>query len=151
MTRSVLTLAALFLLAGCAEKRRIPRPDPDWMPVGGTESWVTSVDTAHIGEEGSARVVRLRMDSVTTDAEGEPVLVRGARRESLHRVRCADRTVDDLRIGPDDNRGLPGPTDLVVLRGGIRFAEHPYGPGVFPATCNAIGTAGVIRANEQKQ
>ena len=76
------------------------------------------------------------MDSrdVTT-AETVP----SARRESLHRVRCCALTVADLRIGPDQPRDVPGPSDRGIVDSVRAFASHPYGPEVFPTVCNAVG------------
>jgi hypothetical protein len=151
MNRSAFALFGLLLLAGCHETRKIPRPDPNWMPLGGTSGSVTLLDTARIGEEGTARLVWIRIDSVAPDSAGDPVIVPGARRESLHRVRCAELTVDDLQLGPVNNRGVPGPTDVLTVRSGIPFAQHPLGPRVFPSACNAIGIAGTLRAEENRK
>lgn len=149
MNRSVFALGALLLLAGCKEKRMIPRPDPNWMPLGGTLGSVTSLDTSRIGREGDARLVWIRIDSIRPDSAGDPVLVPGARRESLHRIRCAALTVEDLRIPAQGGR-VPGPTDLVPV-GRYDFAQHPYGSRTFPTVCGALGVVANIRAAEQEK
>lgn len=138
MKRSAPLLCALVLLSAC-ETRMIPRPDPGWMPLGGTQTSMIALDTTRIGQEADARLVWLRLDSMTTNAEGDPVTVPSARRESLHRVRCGALTVADLRIGSDQPRDVPGPGGRDTVDSVRAFASHPYGPEVFPTVCNAVG------------
>jgi hypothetical protein len=138
MKPTLILFPALLLLVGC-KTREIPRPEPNWMPIGGTHGTVTLLDTVRVGVEGDARLVWLRLDSLKYDAEQKPSLVPGARLETLHRVRCGPQTVDDLRLSPQGSSRVPGPTDLLVLEANRPFARHPYGERVFPTVCAALG------------
>jgi hypothetical protein len=142
-----LAAAALLLVSGC-KTREIPRPEPNWMPLGGTRGTITLLDTTRIGVEGDARLVWVRMDSVQMDAREKPVLVPGARRESLHRVRCGVRTIDDLRLSPPGSNRVPGPTDILVVQGNRPFAQHPYGERVFSTVCAALSRVGHLRPKD---
>lgn len=112
------------------------------MPLGGSADEVTSLDTSRIGREGTDRTVWLRRDSLRRDPEGRRAIVPGTARETLHRIRCGARTVDDLEVRPERQRGLPGPTDVLTTRRERPFADHPYGAKVFPTVCTAIGQIG---------
>jgi hypothetical protein len=145
----ILVLAAVALLGGC-KTRKIPRPDPNWMPLGGRQGRIVALDTAHIGVEGDARLLWLRSDSVDATDEDNPVLLAAERRQTLHRVRCGARTVDDVQLSPQGSSRVPGPTDILTVRRDIAFADHPFGPKVFPTACAALGVVAQIRESEKK-
>jgi hypothetical protein len=149
MRSGSIVCTALLMLSGGCRFREIPRPEPNWMPLGGTHGTVTLLDTTRIGVEGDARLVWLRLDSLRAGPGGKPTLVPGARRESLHRVRCGALTVDDLQLTPQGSRLVPAPTDLIVTRGGQRFDQHPYGPQIFPTVCAALSRVGHLTSGTQ--
>ena len=143
-------LVPLFLLlaaAACA-KRMIPRPDPGWMPLGGSDHSIALLDTTSVRPDGNARLVRIRIDSIMTNADGDPVVIPSARRESVHRVRCADLQVQDL--SPTPPRGVPSP-DAAIAGSAIAFDRHPLGDELFPTVCRTLGTVATIRAAEKEK
>lgn len=147
MKRTLILLLALPLVAGC-RTRTIPKPDAPWMAIGGTHHSLMLLDTSRIVPEGDARVVHLRIDSVAPGRDSLPVVVPSARRETVHRVRCATRTVDDLWTTPAGR--APGPTDVVTTAKDVPFDRHPYGPQVFPTVCGSFVLVARARAAEKE-
>jgi hypothetical protein len=146
MNHRLLAALPLILLAACSS-RKIPRPDPGWMAIGGTRGSLMQMDTTRIGLENDARLIWLRIDSVRISESGNPVRIPGHRRETLHRVRCASQTVDDVALSPQGGR-VPGPTDILVQAANTPFKQHRYGERVFPTVCNSLGAVGSLKKSD---